>query len=76
MDWPAVARVALLQMLVLLALAGGFIRYLNWSSAAAWAEFSAAGKAAASDPKPPSRSATGSGLQSPTVSRSRRLTQT
>jgi|1186.fasta_scaffold986046_2 hypothetical protein len=67
-DWRGVARVALLQILVLLALAGGFIRYLNWSSEAAWAEFLAASKAAASDPKPASRSATGLGPQSPTAS--------
>ena len=41
-DWPAVARTLLIQVLVLLALSAALVRYLEWSSDAAWAEFSAA----------------------------------
>jgi hypothetical protein len=41
-DWMGIARILLMQVLVLLALSGAFIRYLNWSSEAAWSEFSAA----------------------------------
>jgi hypothetical protein len=38
-DWPAVVRILLLQVLVLLALAGAFIAYVNWSSERAFSEF-------------------------------------
>jgi hypothetical protein len=41
-DWPGILRTLLIQVLVLLALSAAFVRYLNWSSDAAWAEFSAA----------------------------------
>ena len=41
-DWPAIGKTLLIQLLVLLALSAAFVRYLNWSSDAAWAEFSAA----------------------------------
>jgi len=42
--WPAIARILLVEILVLLALSGAIVGYLNWSSEAAWAEFKAAGK--------------------------------
>jgi hypothetical protein len=38
-DWPAIARTLLTQVVVLLALSGAFIVYLNWSSDIAWQEF-------------------------------------
>ena len=38
-DWPAIARTLLVQVVVLLALSGAFIFYLNWSSDVAWQEF-------------------------------------
>jgi hypothetical protein len=31
-NWPAVARILLIQMLVLIALAGAFVTYVDWSS--------------------------------------------
>jgi hypothetical protein len=43
-DWPAVARILLLQMLVLIALAGAFVGYVNWSSEQALSEFVGAGE--------------------------------
>jgi hypothetical protein len=46
-DWLGIFRILLLQVLVLLALTTAFVRYLNWSSDQAWAEFSRAGKAPA-----------------------------
>ena len=46
-DWMGITRILLVQVLVLLALSWAFIRYVDWSSDQAWAEFSAAGKAAA-----------------------------
>lgn len=39
-DWLAILRILLVQVLVLLALATAFVRYVNWSSDQAWAEFS------------------------------------
>lgn len=44
-DWPAVVRTLFVQVLVLLALAGAFVGYINWSSEVAWTEFIAASKA-------------------------------
>jgi hypothetical protein len=38
-NWLAVVRILLVQVLVLLALSGVIIGYLEWSSDAAWAEF-------------------------------------
>lgn len=38
-DWLAVARTLLLQVLVLLALTGAFVGYVNWSSEQAVREF-------------------------------------
>jgi hypothetical protein len=57
-DWLGIARTLLLQVLVLFALSGALIRYLNWSSDAAWAEFSAASTSAAPGAKPLPRSST------------------
>jgi hypothetical protein len=48
-DWKAVARTFLFQVLVLLALAVAFVGYINWSSDAAFEEFVAASKPAAPD---------------------------
>src|SRR3954462_964845 len=31
-NWPAVVRILLIQMLVLVALAGAFVTYVDWSS--------------------------------------------
>jgi hypothetical protein len=50
--WLGVAKTALLQIVVLLALSGAFIFYLNWSSDAARADFMAASKPSVSEPKP------------------------
>lgn len=40
--WPAIIRILLVEVIVLLALSGAIVAYLNWSSEAAWAEFKAA----------------------------------
>ena len=37
--WPSIVRIAVIEVVVLLALAGVFIAYLNWSSEASFAEF-------------------------------------
>ena len=39
--WPAVVRIIILEILVLLALSGALVFYLNWSSEAALSEFMA-----------------------------------
>jgi flagellar basal body-associated protein FliL len=75
-DWLGITRILILQLVVLLAVAGAFIRYLNWSSNAAWAEFSPASKPAASEANPRPRSAAGSRSPVPTVLRPLRLTET
>ena len=41
-DLLGIFRILLVQVLVLLALSAAFIRYLDWSSDQAWAEFSRA----------------------------------
>ena len=51
--WPSIARIALIEVLVLLALSGAVVGYLDWSSEAAWAEFMAASKQSASVPNAP-----------------------
>jgi hypothetical protein len=38
-DWQGIFRILLVQLVVLLALAGAFVWYLNWSSEVAWQEF-------------------------------------
>ncbi|MGA9090269.1 MAG: hypothetical protein WB420_14300 [Bradyrhizobium sp.] len=55
-DWPGIFRTLLVQVLVLSALSWGFVRYVNWSSDRAWAEFSSASERAApaARPRPPS----------------------
>lgn len=45
-SWPGVLRTLLVQMVVLLALSGAVVCYLNWSSDAAWADFIAASQPA------------------------------
>ena len=50
-NWAAVLKTLLFQVLVLLALAGAFVGYIEWSSNAAFDEFVAASKPAAQDPK-------------------------
>jgi hypothetical protein len=52
-SWPAIVRILLVEILVLLALSGTIVGYLNWSSEAAWAEFKAASKMPAPEPKGP-----------------------
>ena len=54
--WPSIARIAIAEVALLLALAGVFVAYLNWSSEATFAEFlaaSGAGKAQATPVTPP-----------------------
>jgi hypothetical protein len=55
-DWPAIVRTLLAQVLVLLVLSGAFVGYVNWSSAKAFAEFTSATGSPAQDAKPPSAS--------------------
>ena len=45
-DWPGIARIASLQILVLLGLTAAVVRYISWSSNAAWEEFSGLSKPA------------------------------
>jgi hypothetical protein len=40
--WPSIVRIAALEIALLIATAGVFIAYLNWSSEASFAEFLAA----------------------------------
>jgi hypothetical protein len=40
-SWPAIARIAVLEIVLLLALAGAFVYYLNWSSEANLSDFMA-----------------------------------
>ena len=56
-NWPALARTLLVQLLVLLALSAAVIRYLDWSSETAWAEFTAATKLVAEPRDRPQSSA-------------------
>lgn len=43
-SWPAIVRIIILEILLLIALAGAFVYYLNWSSEAALADFMAASR--------------------------------
>jgi hypothetical protein len=43
--WPSIVRIAVLEIVLLIALAGVFVAYLNWSSEASFAEFLAASEA-------------------------------
>jgi hypothetical protein len=55
-DWQGIVRTLLVEVLVLLALAGAFVSYLNWSSEVNVTEFMAASKTpvAGSNHRPPS----------------------
>ncbi len=41
--WPSIVRIIILEILLLLALSGALVFYLNWSSEAALSEFMAGG---------------------------------
>ncbi len=43
--WPSIVRIAVAEVVLLVALAGVFIAYLNWSSEASFAEFLAVSQA-------------------------------
>ena len=43
-SWPAIVRIIVLEILLLLAMAGAFVYYLNWSSEAALSDFMAANR--------------------------------
>lgn len=49
-SWPAIVRIIILEVLVLLALAVAFVYYLDWSSEASISEFMAASKASQQAP--------------------------
>ena len=49
-DWTGIVRTVLVQVVVLLALTGAVVWYLNWSSEAAWSEFIGANKPALFSP--------------------------
>jgi flagellar basal body-associated protein FliL len=51
--WPAIVRILLVEVLILLALSGAIVGYVNWSSEAAWAEFKAASQRPAPEPADP-----------------------
>jgi hypothetical protein len=42
--WVSIARIFLVEVLVLIALSASIVGYLNWSSEAAWSDFLAASK--------------------------------
>jgi hypothetical protein len=48
--WLSIARICVLEIVLLVALSGAFIAYLNWSSEATFAEFLSAGVAPAAAP--------------------------
>ncbi len=50
--WPSIVRIAIIEVVVLLALAGLFVAYLEWSSEANVAEFLSATQAQTA-PGPP-----------------------
>ena len=51
--WLAIAKIFVIEILVLIALAGAIVAYLNWSSDVAFAEFLAASKLSAAAPHSP-----------------------
>ena len=57
-NWSAVMRTFLVQVCVLLVLAGAFAAYVEWSSNATWAEFSAAGNPSANKSSHPALAST------------------
>ena len=54
-DWPAIIKTFLVEIAVLVALAGAFVGYVNWSSEVAFEEFMNADQssAAEADYRPP-----------------------
>jgi hypothetical protein len=55
-DWPAIVKTFLVEIAVLVALAGAFVGYVSWSSEVAFEEFMNADQtsAAEADRRPPS----------------------
>jgi flagellar basal body-associated protein FliL len=49
-DWLMIVRIMLVQVLVLVTLAGAVVWYVNWSSEVAWQEFLSANKPPVSSP--------------------------
>lgn len=49
-DWLMIVRIMLVQVLVLVTLAGAVVWYVNWSSKVAWQEFISAHKPPVSSP--------------------------
>ena len=49
-NWLAVVRILVVQVLMFLGILGAIVCYLDWSSEAAWAEFNASNKSSLSDP--------------------------
>ncbi len=58
LDWPAIARTLMVQVVVLLAVAAAFVGYVNWSSEASFQEFIEASQPSAREPGPRSPSST------------------
>jgi hypothetical protein len=50
-DWPGILRTLLVQIIVLVALTGAVVGYLNWSSDVNVTEFMAASQSLAHDPR-------------------------
>ena len=55
-DWPAIVKTLLVEIALLVALAGAFVGYVNWSSEVAFEEFMHADQssAAQAEHRPPS----------------------
>ena len=55
-DWPAIVKTLLVEITVLVALAGAFVFYVNWSSEVAFEEFMKADRSSAAEAehRPPS----------------------
>jgi amino acid transporter len=51
--WASIARIFVVEILVLLGLSAAAVTYVNWSSRLAWAEFLAADKLAVPAPNSP-----------------------
>ena len=52
-SWPSIVRIAIIEVVVLVALAGAFVAYLNWSSEESFAEFLAVSKMQVTPVSPP-----------------------
>jgi hypothetical protein len=57
--WLSIARIFVVEILILLGLSVAIVAYLNWSSEVAWAEFLAASKLATPAPSSPIQPAKG-----------------